>query len=111
MSNVGNRGFASRINEFKLPANETCEKLVSLAGNENSLILSAKTTFCRLETGGWMDGWVLSKYRFLGFQSGFKVVSKWFQSGFKVVSKWFQSGFKVVSNTCLVALSILGCER
>ena len=39
--------FALRINEFSLPANETCEKLVSLAGNKNSLILSAKTTLSK----------------------------------------------------------------
>ena len=36
--------FALRINEFLLPANETCEKHVSLAGSENSLVLSAKAT-------------------------------------------------------------------
>ena len=33
-----------RTNEFLLPANETCEKPVLLAGSENSLILSAKAT-------------------------------------------------------------------
>ena len=43
--------FALRINEFLLPANETCEKHVSLAGGENSLIRSAKTTFSK-----WLIG-------------------------------------------------------
>ena len=47
MSHFDKVVFALRINEFSLPANETCEKLVSLAGNENSLILSAKTTLSK----------------------------------------------------------------
>ena len=47
MSHFDKVVFALRSNEFSLPANETCEKLVSLAGNKNSLILSAKTTLSK----------------------------------------------------------------
>ena len=47
MSHFDKVVFALRINEFSLPANETCEKLVSLAGSENSWIPSAKTTFSK----------------------------------------------------------------
>ena len=43
-----------RINEFSLTVQpmQLVEEHVSLAGSENSLILSANGTFCRPETAG-----------------------------------------------------------
>ena len=49
-----------RINEFSLTVQpmQLVEEHVSLAGSENSLILSANGTFCRPETAGWLEGFL-----------------------------------------------------
>ena len=122
--------FALRNNTFSLPANEACEKHVSLAGSENSLILSAKATMHDVQLSR-----PVSTPNYVA-QVDLKCTSKWFsckkvfETGlkqverFQMVPRWvmggwmdmlskccflrFPSGFKVVSNTCSGALSILG---
>ena len=120
--------FPLRINEFSLPANETCFSHVSSAGSENSLILSAKATMHDVQLSRQV-----SAPNYVA-QVDLKCTSKWFgckkvfETGlkqverFQMVPQWvmggwmdmlskccflrFPSGFKVVSNTCSGALSI-----
>ena len=113
--------FALGIHEFSLPANETSFSHVSLAGSENSWILSAKTTFSK-----WLIGKLYVPQNDVASKRCLKQVwnrlngFKWCLDGWWVdgwMDGWmlskccfpkFQSGFKVVSNTCSGALSILG---